>query len=320
MNTMNNLNIIVIGELNADLIFQDIPSFPEMGKEKIANNMTLTMGSASAIFACNIARLGLKTGYIGKLGDDIFGKLVLDSMQEAEVDCNGIMEDNSVQTGVTVVMSFPKNKAMLTYLGAMESFSIRNVDFDYLNTAQHMHLCSYYLQTSIRAGCPELFQKAKEAGLTTSFDPGWDPSEKWDDDILEVLNYVDILFSNGREALNISKQDTIEKALHKLKKYVPVVVITQGREGAICGYEDQKTIHLKAYPINPIDMTGAGDSFNAGFLFQWLKGADIKTCLKYGNGCGAIACTKLGGSTASPSLDELEAFLEDNTENICTDE
>ena len=80
MNTMNNLNIIVIGELNADLIFQDIPSFPEMGKEKIANNMTLTMGSASAIFSCNIARLGLKIGFIGKLGDDIFGKLVLDSM------------------------------------------------------------------------------------------------------------------------------------------------------------------------------------------------------------------------------------------------
>lgn len=316
---MKNMDIIVIGELNADLIFQDVPSYLEMGKEKIANNMTLTMGSASAIFACNIARLGLKTGFIGKLGDDIFGQLVLNSLQDAEVDCNGIMWDNSVQTGVTVVINFPKNKTMLTYMGAMESLSIRNVDFDYLNAAQHMHLGSYYLQTGMRSGCPELFRKTKEAGLTTSFDPGWDPSEKWDDDILEILNYVDILFPSWQEALNISKQDTIEKALDKLKEYVPMVVITRGSEGAICASEEQ-TIHSKTYPVDRIDTTGAGASFNTGFLFGWLNGKDLKTCMKYGSACGAIACTKLGGSTASPSLDELEAFLEDNPENICTDE
>jgi len=316
---MKRLDVVVVGELNADVILMDIPSFPQIGKEKIANKMVLTMGSASAILACNIARLGLQTGFIGKLGDDEFGTLVLDTLQDANVDCSGIMIDDSVQTGVTVVMSFPHDYAMLTYMGAMESFSIRNVDFDYINTARHLHLSSYYLQPAMRPHCPELFRRAKEDGLTTSFDPGWDPSDKWEDDILNVLPFVDILFPNRQEAMMISKQGTIEKALGKLSEHVPTVVITKGSEGAICRTHGQ-TIGCNAFPVNPVDTTGAGDSFNTGFLYQWLNGEDCEKCLIYGSACGAIACTRLGGTTASPTLDELEEFLEEHQEKIIIDE
>lgn len=315
---MEKLDVIVVGELNADLILQDIPSFPEIGKEKLAKDMTLTMGSASAILASNIARLGLKVGFMGKLGRDSFGELVINTLKSRNVDCSGIDIDDKEKTGVTVVMSFFHDSAGLTYMGAMESFSLDDVNFDYLKQGQHMHLSSYYLQPGMRPGCAELFRRAKEAGLTTSFDPGWDPDEAWGDDIFEVLDHTDVLFPNIQEALLISGSETLDQALEKLNQHASTVVVTLGSQGSICR-TNGKTIKAKVFPVEPKDPTGAGDSFNAGFLSQWLNGADIKKCMIYGSGCGAIATTKLGGSTASPTVEELEKFLLSHPEDIFFD-
>lgn len=315
---MEKLDVVVVGELNADLILQDIPSFPEIGKEKLAKDMTLTMGSASAILATNIARLGLKVGFLGKLGRDSFGDIVLDTLKDRNVDCSGIDIDDNVKTGVTVVMSFLHDSAGLTYMGAMESFSLDDVDFNYLTKGRHMHLSSYYLQPGMRSGCAELFRRAKEAGLTTSFDPGWDPDEAWGDDIFEVLDNVDVFLPNEQEALLISGKKTIEEALEELNKHASIIVVTRGSQGSIC-QSDGKTVRAKVFPVEPKDPTGAGDSFNTGFLYKWLYGGDIRKCMIYGSACGAIATTKLGGSTASPTMEELEKFLSSHSENIIYD-
>jgi sugar/nucleoside kinase (ribokinase family) len=311
---MAKLDIVVVGELNADLILQDIPSFPEIGKERLAKNMTLTMGSASAILATNIARLGLKVGFIGKLGKDALGRIVTDTLRERKVDCSGIAEDGAVQTGITVVLSFPKDYAMLTFMGAMDSFSLADVNFDYLKKARHMHFSSFYLQPKMRPRAAELFSRAKEMGLSTSLDPGWDPLEKWDD-VLPVLKYVDIFFPNEQEMLHISGTPTVEEALKKIGPTIPTVVVKRGGQGALCLSKGQ-TLSVGAYRAIPIDTTGAGDSFNSGFLYQWLTGGNLHNCMKYGAACGAIATTKMGGATASPSLAELDAFFAEHRENI----
>ncbi len=312
---MANLDVVVVGELNADLILEGIPSFPEIGKEKLANRMTLTMGSASAILATNIARLGLKVGFLGKLGRDLLGGVVLDTLRMRKVDCSGIHLNDAVQTGLTVVMSFPHDYAMLTYMGAMQDFSIKDVDFNYLRKGRHMHLSSYYLQPGMQPGCSELFRKAKEAGLTTSFDPGWDPHEKWDKTIYEVLNHVDVFLPNEQEAIKISGKHTVEEALVQLNEHASTVVITCGSRGAI-GRCEGKIIKTSVFKVKSIDTTGAGDSFNSGFLYPWLQDRNIRKAMLYGSACGAIATTKLGGSTASPTMNELKQFLESHPENI----
>jgi len=311
---MAKFDVVVVGELNADLILQDIPSFPEIGKEKLAKNMILTMGSASAILATNIARLGLKVGFVGKLGRDQLGKIVTDTLKERKVDCSGIAEDGSVQTGVTVVLSFPKDYAMITYMGAMDSFSLEDVDFNYLKKARHMHFSSFYLQPKMRPRCAELFSRAKEMGLSTSLDPGWDPQEKWED-ILPVLRYVDVFLPNEQEMIHISGTPTVEEALKKISQAIPTIVVKRGSQGALCMNKGQ-TLGVGAYQITPVDTTGAGDSFNSGFLYQWLTGGNLHNCMKYGAACGAIATTKIGGATASPSLAELDTFFAEHRENI----
>ncbi len=315
---MKHFDVVVVGELNADLILQDLQGFPEMGKEKLARGMTLTMGSASAILASNIARLGLRVGFLGKLGDDDLGRVVLDGLKSRRVDCSGIAVDPKVKTGLTVVMSFPHDYAMLTHMGAMESFALSDVNFDYVKRAKHLHLSSVYLQPGLRPGCAKLFEKAKEMGLSTSMDPGWDPSEEWGKDVYEILKHTDVFLPNEREAVAIAGASSVEGALDALGDVVPFVVVTLGSQGAVCRSRG-KILRMGVFGVEPVDTTGAGDSFNAGFLHQWLSGGDVRKCMLWGSACGAIATTKPGGSTASPTLAELEEFLRSHPEPAAID-
>ncbi|MCF7805476.1 MAG: carbohydrate kinase family protein [Candidatus Marinimicrobia bacterium] len=312
---MQQFDVVVVGELNADLILQEIPSLPQMGKEILARNMTLTMGSASAILATNVARLGLKVGFSGKLGDDQFGNVVLNTLKERGVNIDGILVSTDSQTGVTVVLSYPEDYAMVTHMGAMATFGIDDVDFEYVKHSKHLHLSSYFLQPEMRKGAAELFRQAKDAGLTTSFDPGWDPDEEWSDEIYDLLQYVDVFMPNEQEAKYIAGESDIDAALDTLSEYCEVVMVTQGSRGSVCRTEGQ-TVRAGVFAVEPQDTTGAGDSFNAGFLSQWLAGEDIKKCITYGSACGAVATTKLGGSTASPTADEAATFLKNHNENI----
>ncbi|MCF7827202.1 MAG: sugar kinase [Candidatus Marinimicrobia bacterium] len=312
---MSDFDIVVVGELNADMILHDPQGFPEMGKEKLAKGMLLTMGSASAIFATNIAHLGMKVGFVGKLGNDYLGKIVTDTLAERGVDCTGIQVKDDEQTGVTVALSYPEDYAMMTYMGAMETFTLADVDFNYVKRGKHLHLSSYYLQPGMRPYCAELFKKAKDLGMTTSFDPGWDPAEKWEADILEVLPFVDVFLPNESEAMFIAHKDSIEDALEFLSQYAATTVITCGSEGCIARVKG-KTYRTKVYTVTPIDTTGAGDSFNCGFLASWLHGEAVTESLVAGSACGAIATTRAGGATASPNKKEMLAFISEKGKDI----
>lgn len=305
---MERKDVVVLGELNVDLILQDIPSFPELGKEKLANNMKLTMGSASAILASNIARLGINTGFIGKLGRDIFAHVVLGTLKERNVDCSAIVQDITEKTGITIALTYPQDYAMITYMGAMKNFSKKDVDFEYLKNASHLHFSSYYLQPGIQGDIADIFKFAKDNGLTTSMDPGWDPSENWTKEIYKLLDYTDIIMPNDREAMLISGCGTVEEAAIELTKHSKMAMIKCGSKGSyfLGAGESYKT---NVFSINPLDTTGAGDSFNAGFLYGYINKKDLRTCVLYGNACGALATTKMGGAEASPNVEELNTFL-----------
>lgn len=315
MKDLNDFDIVVVGELNADLILSKPQGFPEMGKEKLVGGMLLTMGSASAIFATNIAHLGMQVGFIGKLGNDYLGKIVTDTLAERGVDCTGIQVMDDEQTGITVALSYPEDYAMMTYMGAMETFNLADIDFDYIKRGKHLHLSSYYLQPGIRYSCAELFKKAKNLGMTTSFDPGPDPDEKYEDDILEVLPFIDVFLPNESEAMSIAHKDNVKEALEFLSQYATTTIITCGSEGALAHSKGQ-TVKTKVYTVEPIDTTGAGDSFNCGFLLSWLSGAALEESLVTGSACGAIATTRVGGATASPDLEEMLSFIKENGRDI----
>lgn len=301
---MKKLDVVVVGELNVDLILDQIQGFPELGKEKIATAMTLTLGSSSAIFASNLSALGARVGFIGKLGEDVFGDLVLASLRKRNVDVGQIISQPACGTGATVAMNYAHQRAMLTYKGAMDELRLADMNWDYVQTARHLHLSSYFLQGGMRRECAQLFQRAKALGLSTSLDTNWDPEERWDPELYEVFPYVDVFLPNEDEALLIAKCQTVAAALDKLAQHVNTVVIKLGKHGALAK-RDGKLYNSDGFNVTAVDAVGAGDSFDAGFIFKWLQGGDLNQCLRFGNMCGALSVTQAGGTAAFQNREQI---------------
>jgi len=308
---MKKPDIIVIGELNVDLILSGLPSLPVMGECALSGDMQFTLGSASAIFASNIAKLGANVGFVGKIGDDELGDFILRRLNAGKVNTSRVIRDAGAKTGICVSMSFPDDYAMVSYAGVRESFTPSDVDMDYTLQARHLHMSSYYLQPGMRKGCVELFHQAKDAGMTTSLDPDSDPSGEWDHSIFDLLEYVDVFLPNEKEALAISKCGNLESALDILDRRVGTVAIKTGRRG-VWVRNQKKTVHADAFKIGVVDTTGAGDSFNSGFIYQILRGASLEKCTLWGNACAAISTSRLGGTAGFPTRSELEHFLRKN--------
>ncbi len=307
---MKQLDVVVVGELNVDLILDRIQGWPEIGKEKIADAMTLTLGSSSAIFASNLSALGARVGFIGKLGEDAFGDLVISSLQRRGVAVERIIVQKNIGTGATVVINDARDRAMLTYKGAMDDLRLADIDWDYAQTARHLHLSSYFLQSGIKPDCARLFERAQALGLSTSLDTNWDPEEKWDRALFEVLSHVDVFLPNEEEALRISRCATNEAALELLAQHTKMVAIKLGKNGSLAK-QGSAIMKTKGFEVKPVDAVGAGDSFDAGFVFKWLRGGDLRQCLEFGNMCGALSVTQAGGTAAFTAPEHILRYFKD---------
>ena len=197
---------------------------------------------------------------------------------------------------------------MASYAGLRETFRVEDVDVEYVQTARHLHMSGFYLLPGMWAGVTWLFREAKQAGLTTSLDPDHDSSGQWDGGIRELLPYVDFFFPNEHESLSITGAADLASAAASLRGLAATTVIKRGAQGVLA-VSGSTTLSAPAFPITPVDTTGAGDSFNAGFVFQFLQGAPLDQCIRWGNACGALSTQALGGTEGFPDRSEVERFL-----------
>jgi sugar/nucleoside kinase (ribokinase family) len=291
-------DVLVVGELNVDLILDGIDKFPEVGKEVLARKMTLTLGSSSAIFASNCSSLGAKVAFIGKIGKDKFGEVVLESLQQNKVDISMIKVDKQWGTGATVILNVDEDRANTTYPGAMDHLTLDDIAESDLEKARHLHFSSYFLQPGMWNSLGELFRKAKKLGLTTSFDMQWDPLETWKLDVADVLPHVDVFLPNETELMFLTGKNSLDDAIEAVKEYTNVLVVKRGNKGSSVHFKNQ-LLELPAF-LNEqvVDAIGAGDSFNAGFISKFINGNDMAECQKFGNLTGAVSTTAAGGTTA----------------------
>ena len=298
-------DVLVIGELNADLLLNDIMEFPSVGKEILADRMTLTLGSSSAIFASNLCTIGTSVAFIGSVGRDDFGTFCIDCLKEVNVLTKYINIDHENGTGLTVILNYGEDRAMVTYQGAMKYFSVKDINFDDFRFAKHLHFSSYFLQPGIAPDILVIFKKAKEMGLTVSFDPQWDPDEKWNLNLKEVLPFVDVFLPNKKEFIALTGSDNWENSLRELKDHSTITVIKDGNNGSYV-FHNNKINHCPPFlNTDVVDAIGAGDSFNAGFIHQFVKGAPIVECQRYANLIGAISTTAAGGTGAFKDLNSV---------------
>ena len=307
---MSAFDVSVVGELNLDLIFQGLPAQLQLDREHLAEALTVTLGSSSAIFAHNLASLGNKVGFSSAVGDDAFGEICIQRLGESGTDISRVRRCPGQQTGVTAILPSGKQRYILTYPGAMFSMRYEDLDLDYIFAAKHLHLSSYFLQRALRPSLPKLFRQAREVGLTTSLDTNDDPEDLWSADLDEVLKYVDVFLPNEREACKIARTSDLQRAAEILSKKVQVVVIKRGAEGVLA----RSGSELSAAPAlltEFVDAVGAGDSFDAGFLHKYIRGENLEQCLQFGNIAGALSTTRPGGIAAFRDAQHRTRFLND---------
>jgi len=299
-------DVVVLGELNVDIILNQIAKFPEIGKEILADEMNVTLGSSSAIFASNLSSLGSKVAFIGKVGNDSFAELVKNSLKNKNVDTSQVITSKEFKTGATIVLNYDQDRANVTYAGAMNDLTIDDIDFKFIAKARHLHFSSIFMQPGIKKSIPQIFRKAKEMGLTTSIDPQWDPEEKWDIDLKNIMPYLDIFMPNIKELEFISRTEGIENCIQKLKPLPKQLIIKNGSDGALLW--DGKNLHKQNIFENKqiIDCIGAGDSFNAGFINKFVSGKTIDECLEFGALTGAISTTAAGGTGAFQNIQSIK--------------
>jgi sugar/nucleoside kinase (ribokinase family) len=309
---MPQFDVTIAGELNLDLILYGLPEDLPPERELLADRMMLTLGSSSAIVAHNLAALGSKVGFISRIGDDSLGAIAIERLAEGNVDVSKVRRiENGSKTGLTVILQAEKLRKILTYPGTIFDLSLEDLDFDYLTSSGHFHLSSFYLQRGLTKHVGELFRQLKAAGLTISLDTNDDPDDKWEGGVMDVLRYVDVLLPNMREAKRIAGTDDFETALARLAERVPLVVVKMGEQGALA-VRGQERLRSPALKVQFVDPVGAGDSFDAGFLSRYVRGADLATCLSWGNLAGALSTTMPGGTEAFRDRQHREMFLREH--------
>jgi sugar/nucleoside kinase (ribokinase family) len=275
--------------------------------EKLVDSAALTIGSSSAIFACGAARLGLKVAFVGVCCDDVFGHFMLAEMRKRDVDVSNVIIRQDGQTGLSVILTrlfddTQGDRAILTYPGLIAALRAEDVTDNLLRQSRHIHVASYFLQTALQRGLPNLFRRARALGLTTSLDTNYDPAEKWIgfDELLSVTN---VFLPNEKEALSLSGEANVDLAADRLGSKVEALGVKLGAAGAL-GVNTAQKVRVASIPVSVVDTVGAGDSFDAGFLYGYLHNWEIEKALRLACVCGALSTQKAGGTEAQPTLDE----------------
>jgi sugar/nucleoside kinase (ribokinase family) len=308
---MRDIDLLVVGEINPDVVVTDPDPVPVFGQaERLVEAIRLTIGSSSAITACGAARLGLRVALVGVVGDDALGRFTLDALAARGVDVSACRVAAGRPTGASVVLGSGVDRAILTATGTIPDTRAMDVPAALLARARHLHVGSYFLQPGLASDLPGLFRAARAGGATTSLDPNWDPTGAWDGGFAAALAEADIVLPNDAEARQLAGTSDVERAAHALAGDRRAVVVKRGADGAIAVAAGQ-LFRAPARPVDPVDTTGAGDSFDAGFLAARLDGRSVDDALAFAVACGSLSTRAAGGTDGQATRDEVDAWLQE---------
>lgn len=311
---MNNVackkkwDVYVYGDVNIDIIIPNVSHFPAPGQEDEVPVMETFVGGGAALFALGIGKLGLKPVFQGEAGNDCYGGFIRQTFKEGNVDDSLLKTDGPMKTGISLSFTNEKDRSFLTFRGTNEKLCIEEVDLVQVKQAAHIHVTGYAGEANHDSYLKFLKEVKAQTQATVSFDVGWDPTGKWNPEIYLLFPYIDVLFMNQTEAANYSRKEDAGEAAKDFAAHCKLAVIKMGRRGSLAA-RGNNLYRASSYPVNAVDTTGAGDSFNAGFIYGFLRGKSLEECLKCGNGCGALSVTALGGNTGFPDEKRLSDFI-----------
>jgi ribokinase len=295
-------DVLVVGDANPDLLLRgDVR--PRFGQaEQLLTAADLVLGGSAAITAAGCALLGLRTALFAAVGDDVFGRLVRDELDKREVTLLAA-DGRGAPTGISVVLSEEDDRGILTLPGTIPALRPEDVTDELLGKARHLHVASLYLQPALVPGLAGIFARARQIGLTTSLDTNWDPAEKWES-LDAALANTDVFLPNANELRAITRLNKTEEAAAKLNQQGTTVVMKDGAKGARAWWPGG-TCAAPGRSVDVVDTTGAGDSFNAGFLAARLSGRPIEEAIRWAAIAGSLSTRAVGGTAAQATREEV---------------
>jgi sugar/nucleoside kinase (ribokinase family) len=305
---MRDLDLLVVGDCNPDLVLAGRRVRPEFGQgETWVEQAELVVGGTSSITACGAARLGLRTAMACVVGDDLFGRFMLDQLRSCGVDTRPSVVDPDRPTGVSTVLVEPGDRATMTFRGTIGALDASMVGDDLLARTRHVHTGGWFLQGAA-AATADILRRARAAGATTSLDPGADPDGRWDGGLEALLPELDLLLPNAAEARALTGADDVEEAARRLAAAGTATVVKCGTDGVLA-FVDGAVVRAPAMEVEVVDTIGAGDSTNAGWLAGVLNGWPVERAARLAAICGSLSTRARGGTAAQPTLAEALALL-----------
>jgi len=228
-------------------------------------------------------------------------------MQKRRVDVSNVIVRQNGETGLSVILDRVSDRAILTHSGLISALRASDISDALLRRARHLHVASYFLQTNLQRDLPDLFRRARLFGLTTSLDTNYDPSETWTG-FDELLSVTTVFLPNEKEATSLSGESDVDAAAERLRSKVEVLGIKLGAKGAL-GVMENEHAKVSSMPVDVVDTVGAGDSFDAGFLYGYLNHWSLEKSLRLGCICGALSTQRSGGTEGQPTLAESLKYI-----------
>lgn len=309
-------DVICIGLMVCDFIIKPIDKTVFDLDSTRLDTLEISSGGDALNAAINMSKLGLNVGLAGKVGNDILGNYLINQAESSGVNTHGVIKKDNCTTSTSIVLVDKTGERHFAYYGeANDSFSINDIDFNYLAEAGIVHIGSAMALNSLDGeGIKELFKRVKKLGSSTSMDVTWDSTGQWLGKIEKALEYTDIFMPSYNEAKSISGRETPEEMEVFFKKYgIKILAIKLGSKG--CYVTDFNERHyIKTFEnVKVLDTTGAGDSFVAGFLTGMTKNWGIYKSGLFGNAVASNCVMEFGATAGIKSINHILQFIEDNT-------
>ncbi len=309
---MKQVDIVGLGEIVLDWV-TEIPHFPKPDEKIDALSENYFPGGVTANYLVAVARLGGLSGFIGAVGDDSYGELLIDDFIKENVDTTSIKKVATKKTPVNFIF-IAKGEKTIIQSPHMYTTKIEPHDLNESYIADSKLLHTTIIHQNVTEKALEIAQSNK---VNISIDLESQIAQRGWNNIKNVLLKADVLLPNKEGAKAITKSEKPEKAAEILvNKGIPIVIITLGSNGVLLTTSDfQKKI--PTYEIkNVVDTTGAGDTFNGAFsLAYWIKGWDLEKSCIYANAAASLKIQKLGARSGMPNESELKEFLKKHEEN-----
>jgi len=302
--------IAVLGNFVVDIIGQPIDRLPERGRLLMIDTLETHPGGNGPNTSGALGRLGADVAVLGRVGDDLYGRFLIERLESWGVDTGGVVRDPDAVTGLTLVpVDSSGERSFIHHYGANADFSPADINWDALDGVRHLHFSGYFVLPRLEGeAAASVLAEARQRGMTTSLDMCWDRSGRWMETLRPCLPHLTFLMPSEEEAQQLTgaaSPDEVISTLHDAG--ARSVVLKLGERGCIYS-GDAGSISLPAFEVEVRETTGAGDCFIAGFLLSRVRGRDLEQSLRFGNACGARSVTAVGGVTGMAPADEIEAW------------